>query len=133
MRDKFSRKAIIIGAGLGLQQLGHHVLIFERTPEIHRVGAGLSIWKNGLTALQALGVDDAFLQSGLSDMMETTVRAANGDILSQGVAKMRGHTVTDLVRVSIGPICNRRYSMPWVTKISILAENASVSNRTPAA
>jgi 2-polyprenyl-6-methoxyphenol hydroxylase-like FAD-dependent oxidoreductase len=53
-------KAIIIGGGIGglcaslaLQQLGHEIAIFEQAVEIRPVGAGLSIWKNGLISLPA--------------------------------------------------------------------------------
>ena len=55
-------KAIIIGGGIGglasavaLARRGWQVEVLERAPEFTEVGAGLSIWANGLRALDALG------------------------------------------------------------------------------
>lgn len=57
-------KALIAGAGIGglataiaLRQAGLDVQIFERSPELREVGAGLMIWPNGTRSLKALGVD----------------------------------------------------------------------------
>jgi 2-polyprenyl-6-methoxyphenol hydroxylase-like FAD-dependent oxidoreductase len=57
-------KAIIIGGGIGglaaaigLQQSGFAVEVFERTAELREVGAGLSIWRNGIRALKLLGLE----------------------------------------------------------------------------
>ena len=77
------KKAIIIGGGIGglcadlaLRQVGHTIEIYERTPEIQPVGAGLSIWKNGLLALQSLGLDHAFLQSGAANWASRPAKTA---------------------------------------------------------
>lgn len=57
-------KALIAGGGIGglaagiaLRQAGLDVQVFERSRELHEVGAGLMIWPNGTRALQALGVE----------------------------------------------------------------------------
>jgi 2-polyprenyl-6-methoxyphenol hydroxylase-like FAD-dependent oxidoreductase len=59
-------KAIIIGGGIGglasavaLARRGWQVEVLERAPEFTEVGAGLSVWANGLRALDALGVGEA--------------------------------------------------------------------------
>ena len=59
-------KAIIIGGGIGglasavaLARRARQVEVLERAPEFTEVGAGLSIWANGLRALHALGVGES--------------------------------------------------------------------------
>src|SRR5699024_6984889 len=55
----------IVGAGIGglsaavgLQRAGGEVTVFERAPELRAGGSGLSLFANGLTALQSLGLLD---------------------------------------------------------------------------
>jgi 2-polyprenyl-6-methoxyphenol hydroxylase-like FAD-dependent oxidoreductase len=62
-------KAIIIGGGIGglasavaLSRRDWQVEVLERAPEFTEVGAGLSIWANGLRALDALGVGESIRQ-----------------------------------------------------------------------
>ena len=57
---------IVIGAGIGglaaavgLQQAGATVTVLERAPEPRPVGSGLSLFGNGFTALDVLGLGDA--------------------------------------------------------------------------
>lgn len=59
-------KVVVIGAGIGglaaaagLRRAGADVVVLERAAELRAVGAGLSLWRNGLTALDALGLGDA--------------------------------------------------------------------------
>lgn len=59
-------RAVIIGAGIGglaaavaLRKVGVEVLVVERAPAIHEIGAGLSIWLNAIRALRELDVDSA--------------------------------------------------------------------------
>lgn len=65
------RTAIVVGAGIGglaaavgLREAGWDVTIFERDAEIRGAGAGISIWSNGLRALDLLGVGDAIRAQG---------------------------------------------------------------------
>ncbi len=58
------RRATVIGAGIGglaaaiaLREAGLEVTIREAADEIRPLGAGLSIWPNGVRALRALGLD----------------------------------------------------------------------------
>jgi 2-polyprenyl-6-methoxyphenol hydroxylase-like FAD-dependent oxidoreductase len=60
------RTAIVIGAGIGglaaaiaLQRAGLTVAVYERTPTLAPVGAGLSLWANAIRALDHLGLHDA--------------------------------------------------------------------------
>ncbi|WP_280471786.1 FAD-dependent oxidoreductase [Nocardia cyriacigeorgica] len=57
------RRAIIVGAGIGglataiaLARRGWQVQILERADEIGEAGSGLTVWANGLRALDVLGV-----------------------------------------------------------------------------
>ncbi|MFN8113416.1 MAG: FAD-dependent monooxygenase [Solirubrobacterales bacterium] len=56
------RSAIVVGAGIGglaagiaLRRSGWEVSVLERAPELQPLGAGLSIWPNGVAALRSLG------------------------------------------------------------------------------
>jgi len=55
----------VVGAGIGglacavaLRRVGWRVLVVERGLELAEVGAGLSLWSNALSALDALGLSD---------------------------------------------------------------------------
>ncbi|MGO0604273.1 FAD-dependent monooxygenase [Brevibacterium linens] len=57
----------VIGAGIGglsaavgLQRAGADVTVFERASEVRAGGSGLSIFANGLAALETLGLREAF-------------------------------------------------------------------------
>ena len=80
-------KAIIIGGGIGglaaaiaLRQIGHEVEVFERTPVLEEVGAGIGLWANGLRVLEALEVD-GFRACSIGEE-KTCVRTASGEPLS---------------------------------------------------
>ncbi|QIS11181.1 FAD-dependent monooxygenase [Nocardia arthritidis] len=73
-------KAIIVGAGIGglatavaFIRQGWDVEVLERAPRIREVGAGLSVWPNGLRALAALGLADAVpaRESGSAGIRDT--------------------------------------------------------------
>src|SRR4051794_30170777 len=58
-------RVIIIGAGIGglaagiaLRQRGFDVRIFERSPKLEEVGAGLQVGPNAFKVLRALGLED---------------------------------------------------------------------------
>ncbi len=60
-----SRVAIVGGGiaglatALALRQRGVAATVYERAPELHEVGAGISLWPNGTRVLRDLGVLDA--------------------------------------------------------------------------
>jgi len=65
--------AIVVGGGIGglaagiaLGRAGMDVTVFERAQEIRPLGAGLSIWPNGVSALRALGADGVVDAPGVS-------------------------------------------------------------------
>ncbi|WP_226360453.1 FAD-dependent oxidoreductase [Pseudonocardia sp. ICBG1142] len=65
------RTAIIVGAGIGglaaavgLRAAGWDVTVFEQAPEIRATGAGISLWSNGLRALDLLGAGESIRAHG---------------------------------------------------------------------
>jgi 2-polyprenyl-6-methoxyphenol hydroxylase-like FAD-dependent oxidoreductase len=96
------RTAIVVGGGIGglatavaLSGRGWRVEVLERAPEFGEVGAGLSVWSNGVRALDALGIGD---QVRSRAMIETQAgfRDWSGKWLSR--------TDTDEVNRRYGPI-----------------------------
>jgi len=64
--EKRSLHVSIIGGGIGglaaasaLQRQGIQVTVFERNPELREIGAGLTLWANGVQVLRHLGLADA--------------------------------------------------------------------------
>ncbi|HEX6557288.1 MAG TPA: FAD-dependent oxidoreductase [Ktedonobacteraceae bacterium] len=64
--EKHSLHVSIIGGGIGglatasaLQRQGIQVTVFERNPELREIGAGLTLWSNGVQVLRQLGLTDA--------------------------------------------------------------------------
>jgi 2-polyprenyl-6-methoxyphenol hydroxylase-like FAD-dependent oxidoreductase len=65
-------KALVIGGGIGglatavaLRRAGWAVEVFERAPELKEVGAGLSLWRNALAALDRLGLLESLRRLGV--------------------------------------------------------------------
>src|SRR5712671_53588 len=66
LMEKHSLHVSIIGGGIGglaaaaaLQRQGIGVTVFERNPELREIGAGLTLWANGVQVLRHLGLDDS--------------------------------------------------------------------------
>src|SRR5262245_60042072 len=60
-----TQRIIIVGAGLGglaaavgLRQRGFEVAVYEQSPELGEIGAGINITPNGAKVLQAFGFGD---------------------------------------------------------------------------
>ncbi len=63
LMEKHSLHVSIIGGGIGglaaasaLQRQGIQVTVFERNPELREIGAGLTLWANGVQVLRHLGL-----------------------------------------------------------------------------
>jgi 2-polyprenyl-6-methoxyphenol hydroxylase-like FAD-dependent oxidoreductase len=59
-------KAVVIGGGIGgltaaisLRRAGVEAVVFERSPELREVGAGIALWANATKALRKLGLYEA--------------------------------------------------------------------------
>jgi 2-polyprenyl-6-methoxyphenol hydroxylase-like FAD-dependent oxidoreductase len=88
-------KALIIGGGIGglaaaiaLRRCGASVRVFERAPEVREVGAGLSLWPNGLRALDALGVGAAVRSRSIRDLSSALRRWDGRVIVAAGGAEL---------------------------------------------
>jgi FAD-dependent urate hydroxylase len=62
---------VIVGAGMGgltaalaLRQAGYGVELYDRTPVLAPVGAGVSLWSNGIKVLSRLGLGPAVREIG---------------------------------------------------------------------
>ncbi|WP_328602281.1 FAD-dependent monooxygenase [Nocardia terrae] len=84
-----SGKAIVVGGGIGglaaaiaLIRRGWRVEVLERASEIGEVGSGISLWANGIRALDALGVGAAVRAAGLMEA-EGGIRDRSGRWLSK--------------------------------------------------
>lgn len=58
-----AKKIIIVGGGIGgtatalaLQRAGLEPIVYERTPELREVGAGIALWANATHILKNLGL-----------------------------------------------------------------------------
>jgi 2-polyprenyl-6-methoxyphenol hydroxylase-like FAD-dependent oxidoreductase len=64
-------RVIVVGGGIaglsaaiGLRRGGHDVIVLERAPRIDPIGAGLTLFANGMSALARLGMRDAVAAQG---------------------------------------------------------------------
>ncbi|MEU7428317.1 FAD-dependent monooxygenase [Streptomyces sp. NPDC040750] len=83
------RSAIVVGGGIGglaaavaLTRRGWRVKVLERAAGFGEVGAGLSLWPNGLRALDALGMGDQVREQALVEA-RAGIRDANGRWLAR--------------------------------------------------
>lgn len=81
-------KVIVIGAGIGgltagiaLQQAGFEVEIYDRVRDLRPVGAGISLWSNGVKVLNRLGLGKQIAQIG-GRMNRMQYRTKTGELLN---------------------------------------------------
>ena len=79
--DKATRplRVLVVGAGVGgisiargLLRDGHDVTVFERRPDMQAAGGAVTIWSNGATVLEQLGVDMEGAGQALSTLRVAT-------------------------------------------------------------
>ncbi len=87
MQSNASKRAIIIGAGIGgvtaaiaLQRAGFDVTVYERAEELREVGSGLPLWASALKALHKIELNDVLEALG-APVSAGNVRTWRGDIL----------------------------------------------------
>ena len=95
-----TRTALVVGGGIGglatavaLDRAGWQVSVLERAPAFGEVGAGLSLWPNAVTALDALGLGDRLPAIAMPENGSGGIRDRNGAWLSR----------TDLFTEAYGP------------------------------
>lgn len=83
------KSALIIGGGIGglataiaLKRIGVEATVFESSPELREVGAGLTLWSNGMYALDKIGVADSALKAGMV-VKDFRILNAKGEILGE--------------------------------------------------
>lgn len=81
-------KVVVIGAGIGgltagiaLTQAGYEVEIYDRVQDLRPVGAGISLWSNGVKVLNRLGLGNQIAQIG-GEMNRMEYRTKTGDLLN---------------------------------------------------
>lgn len=81
-------KVIVIGAGIGgltagiaLTQAGFEVEIYDRVRELRPVGAGISLWSNGVKVLNRLGLGAGMTQIG-GQMNRMAYHFKTGELLN---------------------------------------------------
>jgi FAD-dependent urate hydroxylase len=84
----YDLKVVIIGAGIGgltagiaLKQAGYEVEIYDRVRELRPVGAGISLWSNGVKVLNRLGLGQEMAKIG-GQMDNMQYRAKTGELLN---------------------------------------------------
>jgi 2-polyprenyl-6-methoxyphenol hydroxylase-like FAD-dependent oxidoreductase len=80
------RHAAVVGAAIGglaaaiaLRQAGWEAMVYEAAPDVRPLGAGLSIWPNGVRALRELGLGDLAAAAPRAD---GALRRADGSALA---------------------------------------------------
>jgi 2-polyprenyl-6-methoxyphenol hydroxylase-like FAD-dependent oxidoreductase len=104
--------AVVVGGGIGglgsalaLCRAGWRVTVLERAPAFAGIGAGLSLWANALSALDALGLGDRVRSTGQAGGGST--RTAAGRVLSHvddARARVLGVHRADLHRILLEPL-----------------------------
>ena len=86
-RDTNKKQAAVVGAGIGglaagiaLQRAGWEATVYEAAPQVRPLGAGLSIWPNGVRALRELGLADLVAEVPRAD---GALRRADGSVLAE--------------------------------------------------
>jgi 2-polyprenyl-6-methoxyphenol hydroxylase-like FAD-dependent oxidoreductase len=82
-------RVIVVGGGIaglsaaiGLRRSGHEVIVLERAPRIDPIGAGLTLFGNGMSALDRLGMRNAVAAQG-APAKRSAILTWEGRVLSQ--------------------------------------------------
>jgi FAD-dependent urate hydroxylase len=84
----YNLKAIIIGAGIGglttaiaLKRAGYQIEVYDRVKELRPVGAGISLWSNGVKVMNWLGLGDEIQKIG-GEMNRMTYVSKENELLN---------------------------------------------------
>ncbi|HEY9714966.1 MAG TPA: FAD-dependent monooxygenase [Chroococcales cyanobacterium] len=117
-------RALIIGGGIGglsaalaLQKVGIEAVVFEKTPEITEVGAGLTLWSNAILASRRLGVESEIIAAG-SVIEKSRSVTPSGELLDQfdfaGLAQ----------KVGAPTVCVHRAELQRILRNAVVAGDA---------
>jgi len=103
-RDR-TAPVLVVGGGIGgmaaalaLSQQGFRVEIFEQSPEIGEIGAGLQLGPNGFAAMDALGVGE---------------RARRRAVFTDDLVMMDAIDGSVIARIPVGEAFRRRFNNPY--------------------
>ena len=113
-----ARTAAVVGAGIGglsaaiaLESAGYETTVYEQADEIRPLGAGLSVWPNGVRALRVLGLDE-LVDNAEATIGTGSIRRADGSALARFdpdvVAKRWGEPLLGLHRAALHARYSRR-------------------------
>jgi len=84
----YNLKAIIIGAGIGglttaiaLKRAGYQIEVYDRVKELRPVGAGISLWSNGVKVMNWLSLGDEIQKIG-GEMNRMTYLSKENELLN---------------------------------------------------
>jgi len=87
-------KILVVGGGIGgcatalaLQQKGFTVEVFEKSPSLQEVGAGLSLWPNATQVLRLLGLGES-VEALAGPMVEGGIYTSKGQRLAGNSVKI---------------------------------------------
>src|SRR5580704_18046410 len=107
----YDLEVIVVGAGIGgltaaiaLKATGHRVRVLDQVRELRPVGAGISLWSNGVKVLDALGLG-------------AEVAAVGGQMRRMGYRDQRG---SPLCEFSLAPLVERVGEHPYPVRRSDL-------------
>ena len=102
---------IVVGAGIGgltaavaLQRTGHRVRVLDQVRQLRPIGAGISLWSNGVKVLDALGLG-------------AEVAAVGGQMKRMGYRDQHGSALCDF---SLEPLVERVGEHPYPVRRSDL-------------
>ena len=82
-------KYAVVGGGIGgltlaiaLQRKGLQVTVYEQTPQVKPLGAGLALAVNAMKAFRELGIDNEVLHAGKA-LKKLTIKDLKGNILTE--------------------------------------------------
>ncbi|PSB19060.1 monooxygenase [filamentous cyanobacterium CCP2] len=92
-------KVVVIGAGIGgltagiaLSQAGYEVEVYDRVQDLRPVGAGISLWSNGVKVVNRLGLGAEMAKIG-GKMERMEYRTKTGELLNDITLYPLIHTV----------------------------------------
>ena len=71
-----------LSAAIGLRRRGHEVIVLERAPRFDQLGAGLTLFANGMRALDRLGIAAAVAAQG-GAVQRSAILTREGRLLAE--------------------------------------------------